>query len=121
MSIPLPFAQKYLEEINDPEVKVGIYVTAFGGKAINFFVRGGSMHPAGVRSLPEHGTVKGFIWHQGESDNRLEEREAYAQKLHALVRDVRGYVGDPELPLEQMHFLPGIQGSPVFPASCGPC
>jgi len=105
-SIPLPFAQKYLEEINDPEVKVGIFVDAFGGKAINFFVKGGSMHPSGVASLPEHGTVKGFIWHQGESDNRLEEREAYAQKLTGLVRDVRGYVGDPELPFVTGAFNP---------------
>lgn len=105
-SIPLPFAQKYLEEIKDPEVKVGIYVNAFGGKAINFFVRGGTMHPAGTRRLPEHGTVKGLIWHQGESDNRLEEREAYAQKLHGLVRDVRGYVGDPELPFVTGAFNP---------------
>jgi len=105
-SIPLPFAQKYLKEINDPEVKVGIFVTAYGGKAINFFVRGGTMHPAGTRRLPEHGTVKGFIWHQGESDNRLEEREAYAQKLHGLVRDVRGYVGDPDLPFVTGAFNP---------------
>jgi len=105
-SIPLPFAQKYLEEIDDPEVKVGIVVNAYGGKAINFFVKGGSMHPAGVASLPEHGTVKGFIWHQGESDNRLEEREAYAQKLTGLVRDVRAYVGDPELPFVTGAFNP---------------
>ncbi len=105
-SIPLPFAQKYLEEIDDPEVKVGIVVNAYGGKAINFFVKGGSMHPAGVRSLPEDGTVKGFIWHQGESDNRLEEREAYARKLHGLVRDVRDYVGDPDLPFVTGAFNP---------------
>ncbi len=105
-SIPLPFARKYLEEINDPEVKVGIFVTAYGGKAINFFVKGGTMHPRGTAALPEHGTVKGFIWHQGESDNRLEEREAYAQKLHGLVRDVRGYVGDPELPFVTGAFNP---------------
>jgi hypothetical protein len=105
-SIPLPFAQKYLEEIDDPEVKVGIVVNAYGGKAINFFVKGGSMHPAGVASLPEHGTVKGFIWHQGESDNRLEEREAYAQKLHGLVQDVRNYVGDPDLPFVTGAFNP---------------
>ena len=105
-SIPLPFAQRYLEEIDDPEVVVGIAVTAYGGKAINFFVKGGTMHPSGVRSLPEHGTVKGFIWHQGESDNRLEEREAYAQKLHGLVRDVRDYVGDPELPFVTGAFNP---------------
>ena len=105
-SIPLPFAKKYLAEINDPEVRVGIYVTAFGGKAIDFFVKGGTMHPGSTASLPKHGTVKGFIWHQGESDNRLEEREAYAQKLHGLVRDVRGYVGDPELPFVTGAFNP---------------
>ena len=105
-SIPLPFAQNYLKEIDDPEVRVGIFVTAFGGKAINFFVRGGSMHPKGTAALRKHGTVKGFIWHQGESDNRLEEREAYAQKLHGLVRDVRGYVGDPDLPFVTGAFNP---------------
>ena len=105
-SIPLPFAQKYLEEIDDPEVKVGIFVTAYGGKAMNFFVRGGNMHPSGTRGLSKYGTVKGFIWHQGESDNRLEEREAYAQKLHGLVQDVRNYVGDPDLPFVTGAFNP---------------
>jgi len=119
-SIPLPFAQKYLEEINDPEVKVGIYVTAFGGKAINFFVKGGSMHPSGTARLPEHGTVKGFIWHQGESDNRLEEREAYAHKLHDLVQDVRGYVGDPDLPFVTGAFNPKWKYSNPYSIPPGP-
>ena len=119
-SIPLPFAQKYLEEINDPDVRVGIFVTAFGGKAINFFVKGGTMHPAGTAQLPEHGTVKGFIWHQGESDNRLEEREAYAQKLHGLVRDVRGYVGDPNLPFVTGAFNPMWSFSNPYSIPPGP-
>lgn len=119
-SIPLPFAQKYLEEIDDPEVVVGISVTAFGGKAINFFVKGGTMHPAGARGLSEHGTVKGFIWHQGESDNRLEEREAYAAKLHGLVRDVREYVGDPGLPFVTGAFNPQWQYSNPYCIPPGP-
>ncbi|MHC4401991.1 MAG: sialate O-acetylesterase [Planctomycetota bacterium] len=119
-SIPLPFAQKYLEEVSDPEVKVGIYVTAFGGRAINFFVKGGSMHPGGTAALPKHGTVKGFIWHQGESDNRLEEREAYAQKLHGLVQDVRGYVGDPDLPFVTGAFNPKWAYSNPYSIPPGP-
>ena len=119
-SIPLPFAQKYLEEIKDPEVKVGIFVTAFGGKAINFFVKGGSMHPRGTAALPKYGTVKGFVWHQGESDNRLEEREAYAQKLHGLVRDVRGYVSDPDLPFVTGAFNPQWAYSNPYSIPPGP-
>lgn len=119
-SIPLPFAQKYLEEINDPEVKVGIVVNAYGGKAINFFVKGGTMHPSGTARLPEQGTVKAFIWHQGESDNRLEEREAYAQKLHGLVRDVRGYVGNPDLPFVTGAFNPQWAYSNPYSIPPGP-
>jgi hypothetical protein len=105
-SLPLPFAEKYLAEIDDPDVKVGIYISAFGGKAMSFFTSGGAMHPGAAKSLPQYGTVKGFIWHQGESDNRMEERETYQAKLLGLVQNVRDYVGNPELPFVTGAFNP---------------
>ena len=99
-SIPLPFAQKYLEEINDPEVKVGLVIRAFGGKAIDHFTRGGAYHPGpGLKELKKQGTFKGFIWHQGESDTtRVYRFTTYERKLHGLVADVRGYLDQADLP-----------------------
>lgn len=99
-SIPLPFAQKYLEEINDPDVKVGLVIRAFGGKAIDHFTRGGAYHPGpGLKELKKQGTFKGFIWHQGESDTtRVYRFTTYERKLHGLVADVRGYLDQPDLP-----------------------
>jgi len=60
-SIPLPFAQKYLEEIGDPEVKVGLVIRAFGGKAIDHFIRGGRFYPSPrmLQALKRQGTFKG--------------------------------------------------------------
>ncbi len=99
-SIPLPFAQKYLEEINDPEVKAGLVIRAFGGKAIDHFTRGGAYHPGpGLKELKRQGTFKGFIWHQGESDTtRVYRFTTYERKLHGLVADIRGYLDQPDLP-----------------------
>lgn len=99
-SIPLPFAQKYLEEINDPEVKVGLVIRAFGGKAIDHFTRGGAYHTGpGLKELKKQGTFRGFIWHQGESDtNRVYRFTTYERKLHRLVADVRSYLDQPDLP-----------------------
>jgi len=100
-SIPLPFAQKYLEEIGDPEVKVGLIISAFGGKAIDNFTKGGRFHPSGqaLRALKKQGTFKGIIWHQGESDTtRVYRFTTYQEKLHGIIADIRGYLDTPDLP-----------------------
>ena len=100
-SIPMPFAQKYLEEIADPEVKVGLIISAFGGKAIDNFTQGGRFHPSGkaLRAMQEQGTFKGIIWHQGEADTtRVYRFATYQEKLHGIVAAIREYVDDPRLP-----------------------
>jgi len=99
-SIPLPFAEKYLEEINDPEVKVGLVISAFGGKAIDHFTRGGAFHVGpGIKELQRYGTFKGIIWHQGEADTtRVYRFTTYQEKLHGIIGDIRGYLDRPDLP-----------------------
>jgi len=100
-SIPLPFARKYLEEIGDPEVKVGLIISAFGGKAIDNFTKGGAFHPSGqaLRALRQQGTFKGIIWHQGEADTiRVYRFTTYRKKLHGVIADIRSYVDMPDLP-----------------------
>lgn len=100
-SIPLPFARKYLALLNDPDVKVGLVISAFGGKAIDHFTKGGRYHPSSARlkALKKVGTFKGIIWHQGESDtNRAYRYLTYERKLHGIIADLRSYVEDPGLP-----------------------
>ncbi|MHC4406900.1 MAG: sialate O-acetylesterase [Planctomycetota bacterium] len=98
-SIPLPFAQKYLEEIRDPEVKVGLVIKAFGGKAIDNFTRGARFYPGGVSELKKEGTFKGIIWHQGEADTiRVYRFVTYEKKLHGIIADIRADLGIPDLP-----------------------
>jgi len=99
-SIPLPFAEEYLEEIDDPQVKVGLVISAFGGKAIDHFTRGGAFHVGpGIRGLQEYGTFKGIIWHQGEADTtRVYRYTTYREKSHRIVADIRGYLDRPDLP-----------------------
>lgn len=119
-SLPLPFAERYLDSIDDPEVRVGIAISAFGGKAINFFMPGGTMHPGSAKHLKDIGTIKGFIWHQGESDNRMEERETYAQKFHALAKLIREYADDPDLPVITGAFNPQWAWSNPYSIPPGP-
>ncbi len=100
-SIPLPFAEKYLEEIGDPEVKVGLFILAFGGKAIDHFIEGGRYHPSGaaLRALKDEGVFKGIIWHQGEADStRVLRFVTYEKKLHGLIADIRADLDLPDLP-----------------------
>ena len=51
------------------------------------------------------GTLKGILWHQGESDSLPELASAYEAKLHDLVSRLRQEVKAPEIP-----FIAGQMG-----------
>jgi len=98
-SLPIPFAKKYLELVGDPEVKVGLVTSAYGGKQISFFVKGNAMYPGGLSRLKESGTFKGVLWHQGESNTTGVGRYVrFKDALRAIVRDIRSDVDMPGLP-----------------------
>jgi hypothetical protein len=44
------------------------------------------------------GTLKGILWHQGESDSKPEESEVYEQKLHELIARFRKEFDSPDVP-----------------------
>ncbi len=47
----------------------------------------------------ETGTIKGVLWHQGESDCFKGDRpDTYEGKLHQLIADVREDLKMPDLP-----------------------
>ena len=51
------------------------------------------------------GTLKGILWHQGESDSNPETASVYEQKLHALIARFRRELSAPDVP-----FLAGQMG-----------
>jgi hypothetical protein len=83
----------------NPGVTVGLIPSAVGGSPIASWQPGGyhgqtKSHPyddALARTLTalELGTLKGILWHQGESDSKKGVSEIYEQKLRELIARFR--------------------------------
>ena len=92
----------------NPGITVGLIPAAVGGSPIDAWQPGAYYAPTKshpwddalrrAREASEAGTLKGILWHQGESDATAELSGAYAQKLHALVARWRAELQAPALP-----------------------
>jgi len=90
------FALKILEE--KVAGALGLVVNAQGGTKIGQWAKGAHFYDEALRRAREaqqSGTLKGILWHQGESDSNNEE---YLEALVQLVGDLREDLGDPDLP-----------------------
>ena len=96
----LPFAKEYLKR--NPGVTVGLLPCAYGGKRMDLLKEGSGLYNAAIakcRFAQQTGTIKGILWHQGESDAFNEERcKAYEGHLHQMIAAFRRDIGDPDLP-----------------------
>jgi len=96
----LPFATDYLKE--KPGVVVGLIPVARGGACIDQLKKGTPIYSNAIRKAQHamtQGTIKGVLWHQGESDTVTPERaDSYEQKLQQLIADVRKDLADDKLP-----------------------
>lgn len=96
----IPFAKEYLKD--HPGVTVGLLPTAYGGKRIDLLKKGTGLYRGSIlkaRWAAKQGTLKGVLWHQGESDCFAGDRpDTYEDKLHKLIADVRHDLGMPDLP-----------------------
>lgn len=84
----------------DPEITIGLIPCAVGGSPIAAWEPGG-YHPStkthpwddamkrAKAALPS-GTLRGILWHQGESDAKDGLSQAYEKKLHQLIARFRG-------------------------------
>ena len=107
------FAQIIAEA--NPGVTIGLIPCAVGGSPIDTW-KPGVFYPA-TKSHPwddmvkrvelalPAGTIKGILWHQGESDSQAGLAETYAGKLQDLVKRLRELVKAPEVP-----FIAGQMG-----------
>ena len=107
------FAKNYAEA--HPGVTVGLIPCAVGGSPIAAWEPGG-FHPSTkthpydeatkrTRHARRDGTLKGILWHQGESDCKPDLAMVYEQKLHRLIARFRTEFQNPNLP-----FIAGQMG-----------
>ena len=107
------FANKYTAA--HPGVTVGLIPCAVGGSPISAWEPGGfhrqtKSHPYDTAITRTHramkdGTLKGVLWHQGESDCKPELSGIYQTKLHRLIERFRDEFEDQDLP-----FIAGQMG-----------
>ena len=92
----------------DPHITVGLIPCAVGGLPIASWEPGGhhkqtDSHPYDdavrrVKFALKYGTLKGILWHQGESDSVPEKAEVYERNLHELITRLRKQFNAPDVP-----------------------
>lgn len=103
------FATAMLE--HDEEISIGLVVNAKGGSSIEEWEKGTKFYNEALRRLraaAETGTIKGVLWHQGETN--AGKPEGYLEKLQQLIADLREDLGMPDLPFiaGQVNNVPAI-------------
>ena len=81
-----------------PGTSIGLIVNARGGSKIGQWDKSQKFYQDAVlrtRQAMKSGTLKGILWHQGESNNSDPD---YLTHLKALVSNLRSDLGDPNLP-----------------------
>lgn len=90
------FARTMLEQEN--AAPIGLIVNAQGGSSIRAWAEGGYFYREILRRTriaQQHGTLRGILWHQGETDRADAQ---YLEKLTALIAALRKDLGEPNLP-----------------------
>jgi len=91
------FAKTMLKE--QRKISIGLVVNAKGGTKIEQWGKGTKFYKDAIRRTKEaqkSGTLKGILWHQGESNHKTPED--YLLKLQALVENLRADLDSPDLP-----------------------
>ncbi|KAK3007695.1 hypothetical protein RJ639_013304 [Escallonia herrerae] len=91
---------------------VGLVPCAIGGTNISQWARGGLLYAQLVKragaALQDGGTIRAFLWYQGESDTESsEEAELYKGRLEKFFIDLRTDLSSPMLPIIQVSLASG--------------
>ncbi|MCB1277375.1 sialate O-acetylesterase [Prosthecobacter sp.] len=108
----------------NPGVTIGLIPCAVGGSPISAWQPGvfyppTKSHPwddtvKRVEAALPAGTLKGILWHQGESDSNAKDAPVYEAKLIDLVKRLRELVKSPDAPFiaGQMGKFEGVPWNP---------
>jgi len=91
------FSQYMLDA--DRKTSLGLVVNARGGSKIEQWAKGTRFYNEAVKrakAAAKNGTLRGILWHQGESN--AGNPEGYIDKLKALVEELRSDLNAPNLP-----------------------
>lgn len=102
----MSFARELIKSI-DSSVIVALLPCAVGGTSIDFWLNDSLINGVHLKSNYEekvdlaqkHGTIKGILWHQGESDAFPNKIRDYEMKLKANFMLIREYAGNSALPI----------------------
>lgn len=91
-----------------PNISIGLVPCAHGGSPISSWEPGQDYPPTGghpyddaiqrAKAAMKTGTLKGILWHQGESDANPEAAPHYEDKLHKLIARFRNDLNVPDVP-----------------------
>jgi hypothetical protein len=91
-----------------PGVTIGLIPCAVGGSPIDVWRPGAFYEPTKshpwddamrrAKSALRDGTLRGILWHQGESDSNAELAPNYEAKLHDLIARLRAELNAPDVP-----------------------
>ena len=86
----------------DPAATIGLVPCAVGGTPLKRWQHGGDLYLNAVRRARlamRDGTLKGILWHQGESDSGTRTNaDSYGERLAGMIRDIRKDLNLPDLP-----------------------
>jgi len=100
VGVGIDFAKRMCRE--DPTVQIGLVPCAFGGTPLSRWSKGGDLYENAVARAQvaiKDGTLRGVLWHQGESDaGKPETAATYADRLAKMIGDLRADLKSPRLP-----------------------
>lgn len=100
VGLGIDFAKGMCRE--DPDVQIGLIPCAFGGTPLSRWSKGGDLYKSAVaraKVAMKDGTIKGMLWHQGESDSgTAETATTYGQRLAKMIAALRAELERPDLP-----------------------
>lgn len=98
-----------------PAKEIGLVVNAKGGTALSEWMPGTHFYDEAVsrvKASAQQGTIRGVIWHQGESD--ISKLEAYLPNLKILITQLRTDLGISDLPFVAGHIAEDQPGRKAF-------
>ncbi|MBL7740820.1 MAG: sialate O-acetylesterase [Chitinophagaceae bacterium] len=102
----LSFGKK-LASLYGKKISIGLIPCAVGGSSIEQWLgdstyRGVTLYSnllTKARIATTHGTIKGVLWHQGETNATTKNYKNYKEKLTTFFTKLRNDLGDPALPV----------------------
>ncbi|MBI1374213.1 MAG: sialate O-acetylesterase [Phycisphaera sp.] len=101
--LSIDFAKTMLAQEKDKDVVIALVPCAVGGTPLSRWVKDGDLYKnamARAKIALKDGTLKGMLWHQGESDTGKDETtDTYGERLAGMIASVRQELEAPELPV----------------------